>query len=450
MSSQSRRSFLGHLTGGVVASAVVPTWVSAEERSVGLVAAADGASLWERGPALMRDIRAASSGLGPNDAGDEDFWRLVKQAFPLRPGLTLMNAANLCPSPISVQQRVFELTRDVDRDASFQNRGKFGELKEASRTALARYLGAATDEIAIVRNTSAGNATVINGLDLGGGDEVVLWTQNHPTNNVAWSVRSERRGFSVKHVATPPDPTSADELIGPFLDALSPRTRLVSVSHVSNISGVRLPVERLCSELRSRGVLSLVDGAQSFGCLQVDLHQMGCDFYTGSAHKWFVGPKEAGVLYVREDAQADTWATFVGVGWERAREGGARKFENLGQRDDAAVAAMATTVEFHETVGPARVEARVNALAAELKARVEERLPGTRLHTPRDPELSAGVVVFLPPGLDARKAFGTLYTEHSVAGAAMGGDFTGIRLCPHVYNTMSEVERVVEAVASMA
>ena len=449
MSSQSRRSFLGHVVGGVVASASVPSLLRAEEPT-GLVDSFPTDLFSSEARHRMDRLRRAAMRLGPGDAADEDFWRLVKDAFPLRDGLIIMNAANLCPSPISVQQRVFELTRDVDRDASFNNRRKFGRLREEARTGLARYLGADADEIAIVRNTSAANATVVNGQDFGSGDEVVLWDQNHPTNSTAWDVRAVRYGYTVKRVSTPPQPTTTQELLDPFLAAMTSRTRLVSFSHASNISGVMLPARDIVAAAHSRGALAMIDGAQSYGCLEVDLHDIGCDFYTGSAHKWFVGPKEAGVLYVRGEVQADLWATHVGVGWANAVQGGARKFENLGQRDDAAISAVGTTVEFHETVGTERVEARVRELAAALKDGVADRLPETRFHTPRDPALSAGVVVFLPLGLNPREALNTLYTDHTIAGAPRGGEFAGIRLCPHIYNTLADVETVVDAIASLA
>jgi len=445
MSSQSRRSFLGHMAGGLVASASAPAVLRAED-----FLPPTGYDLALEGHVRMEQLHTNAIRLDSWEEADEDFWKLVKEAFPLREGLIIMNAANLCPSPISVQQRVFELTRDVDRDASSHNRRKFGQLREGARAALANFLGADASEIAIVRNTSAANATVVNGLDLGPGDEVVLWDQNHPTNSTSWDVRAERYGYTVKRVSTPPQPMTVQEVLDPFVAAISERTRLVSFSHVSNISGVMLPARDVVEVAHARGALAMVDGAQSYGCLEVDLHDIGCDFYTGSAHKWFLGPKEAGVLYVRGEVQTDLWATHVGVGWANAAQDGARKFENLGQRDDAAVSAVGTAVEFHEMVGPEKVEARVRELAAVLKDELADRLPGTRFHTPRDPSLSAGVVVFLPSGLNPREALDTLYTEHNIAGAGMGGDFTGIRLCPHIYNTLAEIEKVVDAVASLA
>ncbi|NIM52479.1 MAG: aminotransferase class V-fold PLP-dependent enzyme [Gemmatimonadales bacterium] len=430
MHAHTRRRFLKQALGGVVATTTVPLMTHTSRVNVG-------------------SLDRAASALGAMDPGNESFWQFVKNQFPLRPDLTLMNAANLCPSPYPVIDTVTRLTRDVDADASFQNRAKFGALRERARESLARYLGADPDEITIVRNTSEGNNTVINGLTLGPREEVVIWDQNHPSCNVAWDVRAERYGFTVKRVATPPSPTTAEELVRPFHEALTSRTRVLAFSHVSNISGVGLPAEEICRLARERGILTLIDGAQVFGALRVNLHAIGCDFYTGSAHKWFVGPKEAGVLYVRRERIAEHWPSNVGVGWEGALERGAAKFETLGQRDDACVAAVGTTVAFHEAIGPDRVEQRVRALAAALKHALKQRIPGVRFHTPTDPKLSAGVVVFAPPRGEVRQLFEALYREHAIAGAAMGGAFAGVRLCPHIYNTMEQVERAAEAVAEL-
>ena len=403
---------------------------------------------WGRTPGAGEIAPLAELARRSQEAEDETFWELVKRQFPLEPGLILMNAANLCPSPFPVQETVFRLTRDVDADASFQNRDKFGDLHEASRSALARYLGASPDEIAITRNTSESNNTILNGLSLGPGDEVVLWDQNHPTNNISWDVRAERWGFSVRRVSTPPAPETEEELLGAFEAAIGDRTRVLAFSHVSNVTGVALPARTLCHRARAAGILTLVDGAQTFGALGVDLRDLGCDFYTGSAHKWFVGPKEAGVLYVRAERVGELWASDVGVGWEGAVEGGARKFENLGQRDDAAVAAIATTVAFHEAIGPDRIEARVRALAAALEAAVRERVPGVALHTSDVPERSAGVVVVRLPLEDHAGLYRRLYDEHRIAGAPRGGEFPGVRFCPHIYNTMAEIERVADVLAA--
>lgn len=422
MSGPDRRRFLAQFLGGAAATLTAPAY-----------------------------LRAQSGFPSPFSSAydDESYWHRVREQFPLDQGLTLMNAANLCPSSYPVQDAVFRHTRDVDGDASFQNRGKFGALKEEAREALAHYVGVTPHEIAITRNTSEGNNSVVNGLDLGPGDEVVLWDQNHPTNNVSWDVRARRRGFSVRRVSTPwGDAATPESLMAPFLEAMTPKTRVLAFSHVSNVSGTALPAADLCRVARDRGILTLADGAQSFGALELDLHGMGCDFFTASSHKWFVGPKEAGLMYVREEIQDRLWPSDVGVGWEGAERSGAKKFENMGQRDDAAVVTMATAAAFHQAIGPSAIEARVRALAGAVKEQLRERIPGVRFFTPWEEASSAGVVVFEIPGKDHDAIFDGVYRTHRLGCAAMHGQFVGIRLSPHIYNTMDQVDLAVEAVAA--
>jgi isopenicillin-N epimerase len=440
MSESSRRRFLFSLLGGAAATLAAPAWVSAAPSVAGP----------GQGPGSRFGRHWAGSPELPagGDPDDEAYWARVKEQFPLAPGLILMNAANLCPSPFPVQAAVFEHTRDVDRDASFQNRDKFEVLKGEARAALAAYVGVSPEEMAVNRNTSEGNNTVVNGLDLGAGDEVVLWDQNHPTNNVAWDVRARRWGFTVRRVATPPGTGDPRELADPFLRALTPRTRVLAFSHLSNVSGVLLPTRDLCHAARERGVLTLVDGAQTFGALQLDLHDMGCDVFTASSHKWFMGPKEVGIMYVRAGAQDRIWPSNVGVGWEGALARGAQKFDNLGQRDDAAVASMATAVAFHQTLGMAAVEGRVRYLSGRVMEAVDTAFPRARMHTPGETESRGGVVVFGLPGADHQATYRGVYGSHRVGCAAMGGEFDGIRLSPHVYNTLAEVTTAVEALAA--
>ncbi len=428
MTYHDRRRFLGLLAGGIATGATMP------------LPSPHGTTALSPRARFDRLSRAAQD-------DDEAFWQLVKREFPARPGLAMMNAANLCPSPFVVIDTVTQLTRDIDADVSFQNRSKFGALRNQARQGLATHLGADPSEIAITRNTSEGNNTVVNGVTLGRGDEVVLWDQNHPTNNVSWDVRAERMGFAVKRVTTSAEPKSASELAEVFADALTPRTKVLSFSHVSNVSGIRLPARQLCRLARERGIMTLVDGAQTFGVLRVNLHEMGCDFYTGSAHKWFVGPKEAGVLYVKEDRIADLWANDVGVGWQGAIRNGAQKFENLGQRDDACLAATGTAAEFHATIGVDRIDKRVKMLATTLIEQLQDRIPGVTFTTPLDPNLRAGVVIFGVPGVDPGDLYNRLYTEFHIAGARRA---TGVRLCPHLYNTMDEIDRAVAGAATIA
>ncbi len=290
-----------------------------------------------------------------------------------------------------------------------------------------------------MRNTSEGNNLVNSGLSLREGDEILLWDENHPTNNVAWDVRAARFGPGVRRLAIQ-DPQGVDHIVGTFRKALRPQTRVLAITLCSNLSGLRLPVRELCDLARARGIFVHVDGAQAWGAVDLDLHGMGCDSFTASSHKWFMGPREVGLLYVREASIPQLWpmGVGVGVGWGDDAEAdpvGARRFETPGQRDDAAIAALGDTADFHDEIGTQQVARRVVSLAQQTKRGLREA--GYDLVTPMSEELSAGVCIARVPGDRRREVFDALYRDFGIAGSTAGG----LRLCPHVYNTEAHVER---------
>ncbi|MCI0663936.1 MAG: aminotransferase class V-fold PLP-dependent enzyme [Acidobacteria bacterium] len=394
-------------------------------------------------PNSEAELIRVSRSLNAADTVGESYWQMVSEQFTIKPKLIMLNAANLCPSPHMVREKVARLTEDLDGDVSFHNRAKFDLLREEARRKIAALIGASEDEIAIVRNTSEANNLIVAGLELKSGDEVVVFNQNHPTNNIAWDVRAARAGFIVQRVGIPQTPESVDQILKAFRSAITARTRVLSWTDVSNTSGARLPSKELCAIARERGIYTHVDGAQTFGALVVNLKEMGCDSYSSSAHKWLMGPKEAGIIYIRRERQGEVWPAVVGVGWGDKVETsarGARKFETLGQRDDAAVSAMGTTVDFHHLIGPKRIEGRIRELSAALKEGCR-KIPGAMLRTSDNPDLSAGVCVIGFEGMNNQKIYDALYSKHGIAGAPTGG----VRLCPHIYNTMEEIERTISA-----
>ncbi len=391
------------------------------------------------GAALASAARAAKT-------DPEAYWEVVRSQFSFRESAVPMNAANLCPTPANVAGRVEELTRDVDVDCSFQNRAKFAELLEDARSKVAAQLGVSADEIALVRNTSESNNTINNGIALEEGDEIVLWEENHPTNNVAWEVRAKRFGYRVTKVSLPKNPKKSEDLIGPFKKALSGKTKVLSLTHVSNVSGFRLPVEELAELAHKRGAHVHLDGAQSWGAHRLRLKELGVDSYSASAHKWFCGPREVGLLYVRDERISHIWPQVVAPGWGDTSETvlkGARKFESMGQRDDAALAGVGAAAEFHDTIGTDAIDARVTALASELKGLLADA--GAKLTTPASPELSGGVCIMQVPPANRAKLLDALYSEFGIAGSTSGG----LRLCPHFYNTRAHVQRAAEGVKKM-
>lgn len=376
----------------------------------------------------------------------EDYWQMVREQFSFPESTVPMNAANLCPSFRAVAENVTLLTADIDADCSFNNRAKFSGLLEQARSLVAAQLNVSADEIALVRNTSEANNIINNGLPLTRGDEVVIWDENHPTNHVAWDVRAARFGFDVVKVQTPLTPDNPQTLIDAFVGRFSSRTKVLTITHVSNVSGTKLPVAELVSAAHARGIHVHVDGAQTWGAMALDLRALGVDSFTASAHKWYMGPKEVGLLYVKAEHHERIWPGVVASGWgsgAETRQTGARKFESLGQRDDAALAALGIAARIHDTIGSKRMEDRIVFLAQRLKQGVSAA--GLELVTAMDPALSFGVCIVQAPSGQGGVLSNRLYAEHGIAGAGTGG----LRLCPAIYNTTDHVDRAIAGIRAL-
>ena len=392
------------------------------------------------------DIKVNASPLRPTPAvPDENFWREVRARFLVPRDVAFLNAANLCPTSLPVLDALDRVARAYEANPSPEARSNLMATgREAARKMLAEALRVTPEEIVITRNTTESNNTISSGLDLKAGDEVVVWADNHPSNLNAWRQKGARFGFAVVPVPVPPAHPGPDGYLELFTRAFTPRTKLVAVTHVSSNSGDLLPVAEICAAARSRGILSLVDGAQAFGVIDLNLSAMQPDFYTGSMHKWPCGPKEKGLLYVRQSAQEKLHPSVVGV--YGGAVGISRTFETHGQRDDVAIAAVTDGLKLQASIGRAVIEARSRQLAQALMERLG-RLDGVKLWTSRDPARSAAIVIFQPGSLDPRKLNGALAQNEKIVATARPGDHNpGLRLAPHFYNTMDDVDRVVSAI----
>jgi selenocysteine lyase/cysteine desulfurase len=374
----------------------------------------------------------------------DDRWADVRAQFLMPPEVAVFNAANLCPSPVPVLTALDDYTRKLDRVPSPAFRGEMHDVKEKTRSLLAAMLRATPEEIVLTRNTSEANNFVSSGLDLGSGDDVIVFADNHPSNHLAWREKARRFGYAVRVVDQPcPHPGA-----GYYLDAvrklLTPRTRVLAFSHVTNTVGDVMPAKALCALAREHGVLSLVDGAQSLGVLDVDLRDMGADFFTGSAHKWPCGPKETGVLYVRAEAQPRLSPSVISL--YAGATGLSRTFEGLGQRDEPALLAFGEAVRFQTTVGLAAIEARARELGQACLDGLR-KIEGVTVWTHADPARSTSVVSFKPGDLDPARLATTLFERDGIICAARPGpDRGGLRFSPHFYNAHAEVDRALGAV----
>ncbi len=424
MSNIVRRSFLQTLGTGILGTAVLPATAK------NVITPASG---------------EAGTFFFPKGSPDEQFWGLVKTQFPIAEGKIMVNAANLCPAPYVVGDEIIRHARALDTDVSFQHRAQFESIRKETLQALANFLGVSANEIGITRNTSEANNMVIQGLDFQPGDEIVIWDQNHPSNNMAWKQKAKRVGLMIKEVRTTGRTATPEELLQPFAAAIGPKTRMMAFSHISNVSGQVIPAAALCELARARGVLTLIDGAQSFGMLNLNLQALGCDFYTSSSHKWLMGPKETGILYVRQAHLERLWPTTMGAGWKEGDMSVDGRICTLGQRNDALAAAMTGALKFHETIGRQHIEERVFELAVRLKRALLERVPGLELVSPEADEATAGIVIVRHTTQDNNNLYEQLYHQYGIACAPTGG----LRFSPTIYNTPSEMDRIAESLREL-
>src|SRR5262245_7946143 len=394
-------------------------------------------SAWARG--------AGAAKLPPTPASpDEKFWTAVRDQFVMPKDLTMLNAANLCPSSGPVLDTLYKTTRDMDQDPSQDNRVKLGDGREATRKAVADVLRVTPEEIVSTRNTSESNNLVSTGIDLKAGDEVLLTADNHPSNHTAWQEKAKRFGFTVIDIPTPNPHPGAEYYVNAFTKAITPRTKVISITHLTSTVGDLFPAKEICRLARERGILTLVDGAQTFGLLDVDLSDIQPDFYSGSAHKWPCGPKENGVLFINKTAQPKIWASIFSA--YPGRVGISKSFEGFGQRDEPAMIAFGEALKLQNEIGRAHIERRSRELTQALMAGLK-KIDGVKIWTSPDPSRAVAVLSFQPGNLDVRKLSTALYQKDRIGCATRGGnDRPGLRFSPHFYNTHADVERTIAAV----
>ncbi|MGF1558205.1 MAG: aminotransferase class V-fold PLP-dependent enzyme [Flavobacteriaceae bacterium] len=377
---------------------------------------------------------------------DEPYWEMVKRQFIVPKGMVMINSANLCPCPHFVTEKVTQYTQRLAHDVSFQNREVFGEYRNRALEKLADYLEVSIEEIGITRNTSESNNIIVNGLDLKPKDEVIVWEQNHPTNLIAWHQRAKRQGFKVIEIALPAQPDTIEELVGHFEKAVTSRTKLIAFSHISNVSGLAMPAAEICKMAKAKGILTLVDGAQSFGFMDLKLKELDCTFYTGSAHKWLMGPLENGVIYIAKEQIPFIWPNIISAGWQEDHKTLDEKVCVLGQRNTPSTSAMIDILDFHVSIGKAPIEKRVRYLNTYLKEQLKAEIPNVIFVTPLSETFSGGVTIIQLPNKDSSTIFKALYTDYGIATAPSGG----IRISPQINCVKADIDYLVKALKELA
>ena len=376
--------------------------------------------------------------VGIDDAG----WKNVRSQFILDKGLTYMNNASLGMPPAVVVEAVCKGYEAISKEPLHGKHDLQDNITKEVIPNLAKTFGAEADEIVLTRNASEALHLQAIGLELKRGDEVIITTQEHPAGHRPWMFRKEHEGVRVKEVFIPSPLDSEDDVVSRVEEAISRKTKALSFCHVTR-GGHRYPVKKLAAMARDRGLLTLVDGAQAAGQFPINLHDLGCDTYAVSLHKWILAPAGTGFLYVRQDARERIRSAFAP---DPTLE--LPGFDPPGTKDFPVRAAIGAALDFVNTLGLENIENRCRSLSDYLKAGLAE-IKGVKLLSGHTPEISApGSTIFEKEGLDAiasvpimEERIKTHIDEHQ------RDSHNAIRISTHVYNTKTEIDKLLEALA---
>jgi len=402
--------------------------------------------------ALLEDLHAATKRiehLSPEQAAmDEDFWFEIQQAFSITRGITNLNNGGVSPSPRIVTEALVRYTWQQEDVTAYTMWQILEPQCETVRTGLAEIFGCDREEIAITRNASESLEILLMGMDLKSGDEILTTTQDYPRMLTTLRQREAREGLVLKMIKVPIAPEHLDDITVEFEKAITPKTRIILISHVINITGQIMPVKSICQLARSKGVEVIVDGAHSFAHFDFKQSDLACDYYGTSLHKWLFAPKGTGLLFVKRDKIEKIWPLMAA---EKTQKDNIRKFEEIGTHPAAPRLAIGEAILFHNGIGAKRKEERLRYLSRYWMNKLKD-LPNVRFHTSWQPNQSCGIANVEIVGVDPGALSGYLMDKHKIfTTAIVHEEFKGIRITPSVYTTLKELDRfcgVMEAVAT--
>ncbi|MFD5160640.1 aminotransferase class V-fold PLP-dependent enzyme [Streptomyces hawaiiensis] len=379
--------------------------------------------------------------------GQDDFWEHVRAAYPEQQPLLNLNNAAVSPPPLVVEQATIDAYRLVNRNPDRNMWSNLDLALPEAKAELAELIDCDPGEIALNRNSTEGLCTAIFGIPLAAGDQVVVSHWDYPSVRAAWFQRQEREGIEV--VTADFDLMDSDDaIVEAYAAVLTPRTRVLQITHMSHWTGRVVPAKRLCRLAKDNGTLTVVDGAQTFAQMPVSFRDLDCDFFVTSLHKWMGAPVGNGMLVVREGVIDRTWPLLAPFDPPPLR---VDKFDhwNLGTYNSALQAGILPAARFHREIGARAVHARVRELTRYWVERAAA-IPGFRLHTPLDTETLGAVSLFSVDGLDARAVEQELRDTHRVhVKYREVRHLSGMRVSPHIYLRESELDRFVDALAEV-
>lgn len=400
---------------------------------------------------LLNDVHAAARAvehLSPDEAArDEDFWFIIQQAFTVTRGIINLNNGGVSPSPRVVTEALVRYIWQQEDATAYTMWQILEPQSETVRTGLAEVFGCDREEVAITRNASEALEALLFGFDLKPGDEILSTTQDYPRMLTTLRQRERREGVKLNLVKIPLAPKDPSEITAAFEQGLTPRTRLLLISHQVNITGQITPVREVCELARRRGVETIVDGAHSFAQFDFKRDDLQCDYFASSLHKWLYAPKGSGMLYVKRDKIGKVWPLMAAEG---KQSNDIRKFEEVGTHSAAPRLAIGESILFHRGLGPKRKEARLRHLARYWMNRLKDT-PRVRFHTSFDGRQSCAIATVEIERVDPGALGAYLMSAHKIFTTPIVHDeFKGLRITPNVYTTLGELDRFCDVMKRVA
>ncbi len=371
-------------------------------------------------------------------AEDESYWTEIQRAFDTDRTLINLNNGGVSPTPTHVLEAMI-------RDLKFTNESPAEHMWrvlepriESVRRDLAREFGCDPEEMAITRNASEANESMIFGLDLKPGDEVVVSNQNYGRMLTSWDQRVRRDGIVLKKISFKVPPPSQKYIFEQFTAAVTPRTKVIELPHITNLTGQIMPIRELVDFARPRGIEVLVDGAHAFGHFPFTRDEIGADFYGTSLHKWLLAPVGTGFLYVRKEKIRKLWPLMAAA---KTQDEDIRKFEEIGTHPAANHNAISAAMAFHRGIGADRKIARLRYLRDRWAKRLLKESDRVKVLTPLDSKYSGALALVNVEGLPFDKLGAWLMAKHHIVNTPILHDeFNGLRITPNVYTTIDEID----------
>jgi len=378
---------------------------------------------------------------------DENWWNLVKSQFPLEKGLFYFNNGSLGPSPEYVIDKTEKFRRTLDSFPSKYMWGGWDDEKESVRKRVADYFNTETDQIALIHNTTEGMNLFAHSFDLKPGDEIILADHEHITGTAPYQYYCESRGVKIVRPVLPLIPDSPGEITEIYRRAVTPRTRLISMVHMTNTNGMILPVSEVSEMARQQGIITCVDGAQTAGMLNLNLDELGCDCYAASGHKWLFGPKGAGILFAREKVISQLEPLMLARNFSEKE---IRMFEDYNTRNLPELLGLGAAIDYNVMIGSERKEKRIYELKHYFRNRIGDD-PSFKFKTPGDDRLSAGIQVVEVTGKDVNRAKDFLFEKYGIDTRPMTShNLNALRISLSVFNTIEDIDYLYEALIAFS